>query len=75
MADTTTTVRELTEKQAASLKGQLFAPNSVFNPMIDDNGTWIISNEEALLSKGTSFEWLYTTTEIPFVAPPFSMDL
>lgn len=70
-----TTVRRITALGADNLRGELFAPDSVFNPMQDGDGVWIVSNKEAILSKGTPFEWLYTADEIPFVAPPFNMDL
>ena len=73
--NTIITVRKITKIGAEALKGEFFTEGNMFNPMLDGNGTWIVSNKEAVLSKGTPFEWLYTADEIPFVAPPFNMDL
>lgn len=36
----------LTDEEKDQIVGQLFAPDSYFNPIQDDNDNWIISQEE-----------------------------
>jgi hypothetical protein len=48
-------VYQLTEEQAASLKGVEFMPDNYFNPIQDADGNWIISIEEV---SQCSIEWV-----------------
>jgi predicted DNA-binding transcriptional regulator len=61
----------LTELQKDELVGQLFAPNSYYNPIQDINDNWIISVEEMEQTITLEFMWvkelpliLYTPKEI-----------
>jgi hypothetical protein len=49
-----TTIIPLTESQANELQGQLFAPDSYFNPTFN-NGQWFISIEE---QAACEIEWI-----------------
>ena len=48
----------LTELQKDELVGQLFAPDSYFNPLQDNSDNWIISIEEIENNVNPNFEWL-----------------
>jgi hypothetical protein len=61
----------LTVEQKDELVGQLFAPNSYYNPIQDINDNWIISVEEMEQTTTLEFLWvkelpliLYTAKEI-----------
>ena len=66
-------VRELTEQQAELLVGKVWGyQGQFFNPQIDANGNWFISNEEVngctlqqALSIGCD-SWLLTLPEIDY---------
>ena len=55
------TVALLTTEQKDSLVGQLYAPDSYFNPIQDMQGQWIISLEEV---NQCSIEWV---KELPLI--------
>jgi hypothetical protein len=57
-------VAELTEVQKDELVGQLYAPDSYFNPIQDINGTWIISLQEV---EQCSIQWVKELPLIEFV--------
>lgn len=48
----------LTIEQKDSLVGQLYAPDSYFNPIQDANNDWIISIEEIDFCVNPEFEWV-----------------
>jgi hypothetical protein len=66
-------VRELTEQQAELLVGKIWGyQGQLFNPQIDANGVWFISNEEV---NGCTLQqaqligcdtWLLTLPEIDY---------
>jgi len=57
-ADWTTYVGLLTEIQKDELTGQLYAPDSYFNPIQDLNKNWIISVEEMEFCTNELFLWV-----------------
>ena len=70
-----TYVHLLTETEKDSLIGQLYAPDSYFNPIEDANLNWVISTQEADYSVNPDFLWVkdlplieYVPKENPF--PP-----
>jgi hypothetical protein len=73
MTYNTTTVRLLTENQKDALLGVFFAPASVYRPMLDGLGRWIISKEEAGKTTNPDFLWVKILPQIDFVAPIFEM--
>jgi len=68
-----TKVRELTEQQAELLVGKIWGyQGQLFNPQLDANGVWFISNEEV---NGCTLQqaqligcdtWLLTLPEIDY---------
>jgi len=64
----------LTEVQKDELVGQLYAPDSYFNPIQDLNDNWVISTEEMLYCVNPDFLWV---KELPLIvyepkpSPPF----
>jgi hypothetical protein len=60
-------VAQLTIEQKDELVGQLYAPDSYFNPIQDINGTWIISVEEV---EQCSIQWVKELPLIEFVPVP-----
>jgi hypothetical protein len=64
----------LTIEQKDSLVGQLYAPDSYFNPIQDANDNWIISIEEIENNENPAFEWLLDLEMIIFV-PKENTDL
>lgn len=57
----------LTSEQKDSLVGQLYAPDSYFNPIQDANGNWIISLEEVDQCTEPDFLWVKQLPLIDFV--------
>lgn len=55
----------LTIEQKDSLVGQLYAPDSYFNPIQDSQGNWIISVEEVDNCVNSLFLWV---KELPLIA-------
>jgi hypothetical protein len=51
----------LTSKQAQSLRGLQYAPDSYFNPIQDAEGNWVISLEEI---EQSDIEWI---KQIPLI--------
>ena len=56
--DWTTYVGLLTEIQKDELVGQMYAPDSYFNPIQDLNKNWIISVEEMEFCTNELFLWV-----------------
>ena len=59
-------VRQLTQEQKDLLVGQTYDGVQFFNPTLDADGNWFISNEEVnncIHANGT-FEWIHELPEI-----------
>jgi predicted DNA-binding transcriptional regulator len=71
----TTYVGLLTELQKNELIGQLYAPDSYFNPIQDLNDNWVISIEEIDQTVTPEFLWVKDLEMIPYepkpTPPPF----
>ena len=65
----------LTEQQKDLLVGQLYAPDSYFNPLQDINLNWVISIEEIEQTVTPEFLWVKDLEMIPYepkpTPPPF----
>lgn len=57
-------VRKLTLEQKNQLVGQTWDGVQYFNPTLDANGNWFISNEE--VNGCTTIAWLSTLPEIDY---------
>ena len=53
-----TQVRQLTVAQKDQLVGQKWNANTIFNPVLDADGEWFISNEEVDGYMGIDFPWV-----------------
>jgi hypothetical protein len=78
-ADWTTYVGLLTVEQKDELVGQMYAPDSYFNPIMDNADNWVISVEEMQYCINPNYMWvqelpliLYVPKENPF--PPISLN-
>ena len=78
-AEYTTYVGLLTVEQKDELVGQMYAPDSYFNPIQDNADNWIISVEEMEYNINPNYMWvkdldliLYVPKENPF--PPISLN-
>jgi hypothetical protein len=60
----------LTVEQKDSLVGQLYAPDSYFNPLQDINDNWIISVEEMEQCVNPDFIWVKELTLIQYEPKP-----
>jgi predicted DNA-binding transcriptional regulator len=73
----TTYVGLLTELQKDELIGQLYAPDSYFNPIQDLNDNWVISIEEIEQTVTPEFLWVKDLEMIPYepkpTPPPFEV--
>lgn len=73
----TTYVGLLTKLQKDELQGQLYAPDSYFNPIQDLNDNWIISVEEIEQTVNPEFMWVKDLEMIPYepkpTPPPFEV--
>ena len=73
----TTYVGLLTELQKDELMGQLYAPDSYFNPIQDLNDNWVISIEEIEQTVTPQFLWVKDLEMIPYepkpTPPPFEI--
>jgi hypothetical protein len=74
-AEYTTYVGLLTVEQKDELVGQMYAPDSYFNPIMDNADNWVISIEEMEYNINPNYMWvkdldliLYVPKENPF--PP-----
>lgn len=59
-------VRQLTAEQKDLLVGQTYDGVQFFNPTLDANGNWFISNEEVnnCTHVNGTFEWIHELPEI-----------
>jgi len=72
-ADWTTYVGLLTETQKDELVGQMYAPDSFLNPIMDNADNWIISIEEMEYNINPNYMWVKDLPLIiyePKPAPP-----
>jgi hypothetical protein len=60
----------LTQSQANSLTGQMYQPDSYFNPIKDINDNWIISPEEIAYCTNITFMWVKDLEMIPYSPKP-----
>ena len=60
----------LTISQKDSLLGQLYAPDSYFNPIQDADENWIISTQEQEFCVVDEFMWVKTLPLITWHPPP-----
>jgi hypothetical protein len=60
----------LTEVEKDSLVGQMYAPDSFFNPILDNSDNWIISLEEMEQCVTPEFQWVKDLPLIEYVAKP-----
>jgi len=65
----------LSEVQKDELVGQLYAPDSYFNPIQDENDNWIISIEEIENNVNPSFEWLQDLEMIIFIPKEYTLPI
>ena len=61
----------LTEIQKDELLGQMYAPDSYFNPIQDLNNNWIISIEEMEFCTNELFLWVKDLPLIIYEPKPF----
>jgi hypothetical protein len=66
----TTYVGLLTEVQKDEIVGQLYAPDSYFNPIQDINDNWIISIEEIQQNENPNFTWVRDLPLIEYIPKP-----
>lgn len=59
----------LTEQQKNEIEGQLFAPDSYFNPVQDDKDNWVIFEEEVNGCVNPEFMWVKTLPTIDYIPP------
>ena len=76
-AEYTTYVGLLTETQKDELVGQMYAPDSYFNPIMDNADNWVISIEEMEYCVNPEFLWVKDLDLIVYVPkenplPPIS---
>jgi hypothetical protein len=61
------TVRQLTVEQKDQLIGQTYDGVQFFNPTLDADGTWFISNEEVAQTTNEEVtEWIHDLPEIDY---------
>ena len=60
----------LTESQKDSLVGQIYAPDSFFNPISDNSDNWVISVEEMQFCCNPEFGWVKDLPIIEYIPKP-----
>lgn len=65
-----TQVRLLTETQKETLQGKEYRPNCYFNPIKDNDGNWVISNEEVSQCINPTVVWVKDLPLIDYIAQP-----
>ena len=60
----------LTELQKDELVGQLYAPDSYFNPIQNINDNWVISQEEMYNNENELVAWVKDLPLIEYVPKP-----
>jgi hypothetical protein len=77
-AEWSTYVGLLTVEQKDELVGQIYAPDSFFNPIQDLNDNWVISVEEMEYCVNPEFLWVKDLDLIPYEpkpVPPMNINL
>ena len=69
-AEWSTYVGLLTVEQKDELVGQMYAPDSFFNPLQDLNNKWVISVEEMEYCVNPEFMWVKDLELIPYEPKP-----
>ena len=64
----------LTIEQKDSLIGQLYAPDSYFNPIQDANNNWVISVEEMEQCVNPDYLWVKELELIEYVPKQIPLD-
>ena len=59
-------VRQLTTEQKDLLIGQMWSNQTFFNPTLDANENWFISNEEVNGCEKEEFSWVKELSEIDY---------
>jgi hypothetical protein len=57
----------LTDLQKDDLVGQMYAPDSYFNPIQDANDNWVISTEEVDYCVNPEFTWVKDLPLIEYI--------
>ena len=60
----------LTIEQKDSIVGQIYAPDSYFNPIQDNSDNWIISLEEVEQCVNPDFMWVKDLPLIEYIPKP-----
>lgn len=60
----------LTEEQKVQLAGQLYAPDSYFNPIQDNSDNWVISTQEIDFCVNSEVDWVKTLPLIDYNPKP-----
>ena len=68
-----TLVRQLTAEEAQSLMGQTYDGGMYYNPILDADDNWIISEEEVQQTTNPVFMWVYDLPQIPYNPKPIEM--
>jgi hypothetical protein len=68
-------VRLLTLEQKDLLCGQEFRDFSFFNPIQDNFGNWVISEQEVQFCTKPEFYWIKDLPEIEYVEKPYNDDM
>lgn len=66
-------VHLLTPEQAESLMGQLYGSVMSYNPILDGNGNWVLSTQEADQTTNADFLWVKSLPLIDWVSEPIQM--
>jgi hypothetical protein len=61
----------LTDLQKDDLVGQMYAPDSYFNPIQDANDNWVISTEEVDYCVNPELQWVKDLPLIEFIPKEF----
>ena len=68
--DITTLVGLLTIEQKYQLVGVYYAPDSIYNPILDINDSWVISTEEMVNTINPDTLWVKELELIPYQPKP-----
>jgi hypothetical protein len=63
-------VGKLTLEQKESITGQLYAPDSYFNPIQNKNNNWVISKQEIDECISQEFMWVKDLPQIDYEPKP-----
>lgn len=63
-------VLKITEEQKNILQNTQFDIDCYFNPILDNNGNWIISLEEREYNKNEAINWLNDLEEVDYEPIP-----